>query len=255
MSASRWRWSSRESRYLAEDALADIVVDIEPLPAVVDLGKALSARSGAGPRRPPAPTSRPRSARPRANIGGAGASHGSISAASFTTAAPLRRSRPAASSPHWDERADHLTVWDTTQAPVFLRGGLAGLLGLSERQVRGDRALRRRRLRPQDHAVLSGGSAAAMGGDAARAGRSSGSRTAASTSSPPPTSAAISTTPKSRSIRDGRILGVKDVFLHDGGAYDPYGLTVPINSQCTLLGPYVAAELRTAPSPPASPTS
>ncbi|MGE0363822.1 MAG: molybdopterin cofactor-binding domain-containing protein, partial [Vicinamibacterales bacterium] len=37
---------------------------------------------------------------------------------------------------------------------------------------------------------------------------------------------------------DGRILGVKDVFLHDTGAYDPYGLTVPINSQCTLLGVY-----------------
>ena len=39
--------------------------------------------------------------------------------------------------------------------------------------------------------------------------------------------------------KDGRILGIKDVFLHDTGAYDPYGLTVPINSQCTLLGPYV----------------
>ena len=38
---------------------------------------------------------------------------------------------------------------------------------------------------------------------------------------------------------DGRILGIKDVFLHDTGAYNPYGLTVPINSQCTLLGPYV----------------
>src|SRR6201999_695181 len=38
---------------------------------------------------------------------------------------------------------------------------------------------------------------------------------------------------------DGRILGVKDVFLHDNGAYNPYGLTVPINSQCTFLGPYV----------------
>ena len=38
--------------------------------------------------------------------------------------------------------------------------------------------------------------------------------------------------------RDGRILGVRDVFLHDTGAYDPYGLTVPINSQCTLLGAY-----------------
>jgi len=32
---------------------------------------------------------------------------------------------------------------------------------------------------------------------------------------------------------------VKDVFLHDNGAYDPYGLTVPLNTQTHLLGPYV----------------
>ena len=38
--------------------------------------------------------------------------------------------------------------------------------------------------------------------------------------------------------KDGRILGVRDVFLCDTGAYDPYGLTIPINTQCTLLGPY-----------------
>jgi CO/xanthine dehydrogenase Mo-binding subunit len=38
--------------------------------------------------------------------------------------------------------------------------------------------------------------------------------------------------------KDGRILGIHDVFLHDAGAYAPYGLTVPINSQCTLLGQY-----------------
>jgi CO/xanthine dehydrogenase Mo-binding subunit len=38
---------------------------------------------------------------------------------------------------------------------------------------------------------------------------------------------------------EGRILGLRDVFLHDTGAYDPYGLTVPINSQCTVLGCYV----------------
>ena len=30
----------------------------------------------------------------------------------------------------------------------------------------------------------------------------------------------------------------------DTGAYDPYGLTVPINSQCTLLGPYDVPSLR-----------
>jgi CO/xanthine dehydrogenase Mo-binding subunit len=38
---------------------------------------------------------------------------------------------------------------------------------------------------------------------------------------------------------EGKILGIKDFFLHDAGAYAPYGLTVPINSQCTLLGQYV----------------
>src|SRR5512146_732715 len=34
-----------ESRYIAEDALADVVVDYEPLPAVVDLDAALRADS------------------------------------------------------------------------------------------------------------------------------------------------------------------------------------------------------------------
>ncbi|HYF63634.1 MAG TPA: molybdopterin cofactor-binding domain-containing protein, partial [Herpetosiphonaceae bacterium] len=38
---------------------------------------------------------------------------------------------------------------------------------------------------------------------------------------------------------DGRILGIKDVFLQDSGAYNPYGMTIPLNTQCTLLGPYV----------------
>ena len=78
-----------------------------------------------------------------------------------------------------------------------------------------------------------------MGGDAARTGRSNGSRTGCENF--------FATTQERGQIhdaeialtRDGRILGVQDVFLHDTGAYDPYGLTVPINSQCTLLGPYV----------------
>src|SRR5918996_712680 len=36
----------------------------------------------------------------------------------------------------WDRRAGRLTVWDTTQAPVVIRNGLAGMVGLSPRQVR-----------------------------------------------------------------------------------------------------------------------
>ena len=37
---------------------------------------------------------------------------------------------------HWDPLAHHLTVWDSTQAPIPIRNGLAAMLGLSERQVR-----------------------------------------------------------------------------------------------------------------------
>src|SRR5207249_11626500 len=36
----------------------------------------------------------------------------------------------------WDPHAEELTVWDTTQAPIPIRNGLAQLLGLLESQVR-----------------------------------------------------------------------------------------------------------------------
>jgi CO/xanthine dehydrogenase Mo-binding subunit len=37
---------------------------------------------------------------------------------------------------------------------------------------------------------------------------------------------------------DGRILGIKDVFIHDTGAYDPYGMTLPLNTQSHFMGAY-----------------
>ncbi len=36
----------------------------------------------------------------------------------------------------------------------------------------------------------------------------------------------------------GLLLAVRDVFLHDTGAYTPYGIIVPIISACSLPGPY-----------------
>ena len=36
----------------------------------------------------------------------------------------------------WDRRSERLTVWDTTQAPIPIRNGLASVLGLAESQVR-----------------------------------------------------------------------------------------------------------------------
>jgi aerobic carbon-monoxide dehydrogenase large subunit len=37
---------------------------------------------------------------------------------------------------------------------------------------------------------------------------------------------------------DGRILGLRDRFLHDAGAYTPYGLVVPLITSTQLPGPY-----------------
>ena len=125
-----------ESRYLAEDALADIVVDLETLPAVVDLENALRGDPALVHDDVPGNVA----ARARQTKGNYATA---VAAADHVIARRLVYDR-GASSPmetrgvvaQWDARADQLTVWDTTQAPVFIRNGLAGMLGLSERQVR-----------------------------------------------------------------------------------------------------------------------
>ena len=126
-----------ESRYLAEDALDDIAVELEPLPAVVDLEAGAPRRIGAGARRsrhqhlracPPAQGRLPRAARERRTV---------ILKRRFRydhgTSSPIETRGVVA---QWDARAKQLTIWDTTQAPVFIRNGLAAMLGLGERQVR-----------------------------------------------------------------------------------------------------------------------
>jgi carbon-monoxide dehydrogenase large subunit len=226
------------SRYLAEDALADIVVDIDPLPAVVDLESALVAGS----------------ALVHDDLGTNVAAHvhqakGNYARAAAQAAHVIKRRflyDRGASSPietrgivaNWDARADQLTVWDTTQAPVFLRGGLAGMLGLSERQVRviapfvgGGFGPKIMLFYPEE--VLLPWAAIRLGQPIKWIEDRREHFFATTHERGQIHDAEIALD------RDGHILGIKDVFLHDGGAYDPYGLTVPINSQCTLLGPYV----------------
>ena len=37
---------------------------------------------------------------------------------------------------------------------------------------------------------------------------------------------------------EGRILGIKQTIIHDTGAFNPYGLTTPLNTQSHSMGPY-----------------
>ena len=227
-----------ESRYLAEDALDDIDVELEQLPAVVDLEQGLRAGS----------------ALVHDDVGSNVSAHVRQTKGNYAAAAAKadriikRRFRyeHGISSPietrgvvaQWDARANQMTIWDTTQAPVFVRNGLAAMLGLNERQVRviapfvgGGFGPKIMMFYPEE--VLLPWVSIKLN----RPVKWIEDRL----------EHFFATTHERGQIHDaemalssdGRILGIKDVFLHDGGAYDPYGLTVPINSQCTLLGPYV----------------
>jgi len=226
-----------DSRYLAEDAAADVMVDYEPLDAVVDLEAALE--TGA----------------PRVHDdlpGNVGAhvvqTKGDYEAAKADAAVVIRRrfhyDRGTAAAlenrgivARWDGRAQRLTVWDTTQAPIPIRNGLAAMLGLTESQVRviapfigGGFGPKIMMFYPEE--VLLPWAAMQLGRPLKWIEDRSENF--------------LATTQERGQIHDaeialdaeGRILGIHDEFLHDGGAYMPYGLTVPINSQCTLLGPY-----------------
>ncbi|HZI22905.1 MAG TPA: xanthine dehydrogenase family protein molybdopterin-binding subunit, partial [Gemmatimonadales bacterium] len=226
-----------ESRYLAEDALDDITVDAEPLPAVVDLENAL--RDGAPRVHEHLPSNVAAHAIQR---------KGDYAEAKRRAHRVIKRrfryDRGASAAienravaAQWDPRAEELTVWDTTQAPIPIRNGLAQLLGLLQSQVRvvapfvgGGFGPKIMMYYPEE--VLVPWAAMRLG----RPVKWTEDRQ----------ENFFATTQERGQIHDaeiavdrnGKVLGVRDVFLHDTGAYDPYGLTVPINSQCTLLGPY-----------------
>jgi aerobic carbon-monoxide dehydrogenase large subunit len=233
-----------ETRYLAEDAAEAILVEYEPLDAVVDLEAALA---------PGAPLV-------HADVGSNVAAHviqrkGDYAAAVAQadviiarrllydrgTAAPMEGRGVVA---QWDPLARHLTVWDSTQAPIPIRNGLASMLDLSERQVRviapfvgGGFGPKIMMFYPEE--TLVPWAAIRLGRPVKWIEDRLENFVAMTQERGQVHDAEIALT------RDGKILGVKDVFLHDTGAYDPYGLTVPLNTQCTLLGPYVVPQYYT----------
>jgi CO/xanthine dehydrogenase Mo-binding subunit len=226
-----------ESRYIAEDALQDIIVDMEPLDAVVDLEKALA----------------PDVSLIHEDLNSNLAAHVIQEKGDYEnvrqqaeviikrrflydrgTAAAMENRGVVAD---WDIKSQQLTVWDTTQAPIPIRNGLAGMLGLSDSQVRviapfigGGFGPKIMMFYPEE--VLIPWLALQLKRPVKWIEDREENFFATTQERGQVHDAELALT------ADGRILGVKDVFLHDTGAYDPYGLTVPINSQCTLLGPY-----------------
>jgi carbon-monoxide dehydrogenase large subunit len=226
-----------DSRYIAEDAAELVWVDYEGLPAVVDLEEAL--KNGSPVVHDDIGTNL------AAHVVQEKGSYASIrDSADFhisrrflydhgTAAAMENRGIVA----QWDGRGQRLTVWDTTQAPIPIRNGLADMLDLSEKQVRviapfigGGFGPKIMMFYPEE--VLVPWAAIRLNRPVKWIEDRAENFVATTQERSQIHEAEIALS------KDGLILGVHDVFLHDHGAYMPYGLTVPINSQCTLLGPY-----------------
>jgi aerobic carbon-monoxide dehydrogenase large subunit len=226
-----------ESRYIAEDAVEDIIVDLEPLEAVTDLEKALS----------------PQSVRVHEDLDSNLAAQmvqvkGDYASARARADLVIKRrmviDRGAAAAMEnrgvvasWDAKSQQLTIWDTTQAPIPIRNGLATRLGLSEHRVRviapfiGGGFGPKMMMFYQEEMLIPW---VAM--KLARPVKWIEDRR----------ENFYATTQERVQIHDaemalasdGRILGISDNFVHDTGAYDPYGLTIPLNTQSHAMGAY-----------------
>jgi aerobic carbon-monoxide dehydrogenase large subunit len=226
-----------ESRYIAEDAVEDIWVDYEPLPVIVDLEAAME----------------PDSPHVHDDLDTNLAAHmfqkkGDYDAAKAQADKVIKKKfyldRGAAVAmenrgvvAHWDEKSRQMTIWDTTQAPIPIRNGTAARLGLSEKQVRviapflgggfGPKAMM---FYPEEMLLpwLSMKHCRPIKWIEDR--RENFYATTSERQQVHEVEIAFT--------NDGRVLGLSDDFLHDTGAFDPYGLTIPLNTQCHVTGPY-----------------
>jgi len=226
-----------ESRYIAEDAVNRIAVNYDPLPVHIDPRRALE--DGAAlihedlKNNIAAHVVQRKGDYEKAK---AKADHLIVRELFYDrgTAAAMENRGIVA---QWDAKAGKLTMWDTTQAPVIIRNGVAGMLGLSEHQVRliapfigggfGPKILM---FYPEE--MLLPWIAMQLNRPVKWIEDRSENFYATTQERGQFHQAEMALK------KDGTILGVKDVFWHDNGAYDPYGLTVPINTQCTLLNMY-----------------
>jgi len=226
-----------ESRYIAEDAAEKVVVMIDPLPAVVDVEKALTPDAALIHEELPENLNA-HAIQHKGDYETARQQAHTVIKRRFVydrgTAAAMENRGIVAS---WDAKSEQLLMYDTTQAPIAIRNGIAAMLGLSEKQVRviapfigGGFGPKIMMFYPEE--VMLAWITVQLGLPVKWIEDRQENFYATTQERGQVHEAEIAL------AKEGRVLGIKDVFLHDAGAYAPYGLTVALNSQCTLLGQY-----------------
>ena len=227
-----------ESRYIAEDALDYIYADVEPLDVVGDLEKAMQSDSPLV----------------HDDLDSNMAGHvvqerGDYAAAAAEADVVINKkfniNRLSAASMEtrgivvdWDDAAQQMTIWCGAQSVIALRNVTASRLGLFESQVR----------------VISPYVGGAFGPKVMVALPDDVLLTYLSMQLKRPVKWVedrrenfLASTSERDQIhfceialkKDGTVLGFKDVFLHNTGAYDPYMCTIPLNTQTHTTSNYL----------------
>ncbi|MEA2622935.1 MAG: aerobic carbon-monoxide dehydrogenase large subunit [Chloroflexota bacterium] len=246
-----------DDRYLAEDAAALVEVEYEALPAVVELSE---ASGGPGVVHDDAPD----------NVAGLVEDSTGDADAAFESAPMVERlalsiERSLASpiegrgiSVEWNPQRRRMHVWASTQAPVALKHGLCRILGLSSDElhleapdVGGGFGAKIMVFYPEEillpYAALRLGRSVKWTEDRWEHFVSSNQERGQIHRAEVAFDA------------DGRILAVRTHFLHDSGAYTPYGSDVCFNTVTHVLGQYripnfkATAEVLFTNKPPVSP--
>ncbi len=226
-----------ESRYVAEDALSDIIVDLDPLEAVTDLEKALE------PGSPLVHDDLPSNL--AANVKQEKGNYKEAAAkADIVIKRRIMIDRGSAGAmenrgliANWDARAQFMTVWSNCQAPLPMRNTIAANLGLAEAQVRvitpfvgggfGPKIMT-----SQADDVLLPYLSMKLNRPIKWVEDRQENFLATTSERDQIHYSEIALT------KDGKILGVSDIFYHNTGAYDPYGMTVPLNTSTHTTGSY-----------------
>jgi carbon-monoxide dehydrogenase large subunit len=226
-----------ESRYVAEDALDAIDVTWASLPAVASLDAARA--EGAALVHADVPGNR--AARLAQQVGDPGAV--------FARAAHVFREQlwieRSCGSPietrgvvaEFDARAGTLRVWDSTQAPLPIKNGLARMFGLAEFKVDviapdvgGGFGTKIMLFYPEE--ILVPAAAIRLGRPVKWIEDRREHLTAANQERGQLHDVEVAVD------ADGHILALRDRFVHDAGAYTPYGIVVPLITATQLPGQY-----------------
>ncbi len=225
-----------ENRYIAEDAADLIEVDYEPLPVVITPEVAAAAELLVHDDVP-------------GNVAAemlqeVGDVKAALGAAPHRLHLRLRFERGAANPmearavwARWSEAEHRLTVYDSTQSPTSIRGGLAVLFGLPESDVDviapdvgGGFGPKIMLFYPDE--LLVPFAAMQLGRPVKWTEDRQEHFTAVNHERGQVHEVEVGFD------GDGRVLALSDDFVHDAGAYTPYGIILPIITAAQVPGPY-----------------